>query len=352
VSFTPSGIANRTILPDIDMNITGYVVSGSGPDGASFQVETTGTSVTVEKLTFGDWDVTVEVRNGDEIIIGSGQGSATVHTGQSAAVNITVTPLEGYGTLNLAVTWPAGDTEDPSIEASLIPAAGAVQALAFDTEPGSATYHNENVPTGYYTLVVKLLDNGLVTMGAVEVVRIVKGGVSSAIIDFPEINKPGGDITVNITPEMADPLTVSISGQVAELPQGESMTVTANVAEDVGNVVYVWYVNGDAVGTGQTITLGNDLDMGVYRLDVTAFTADGLRAGSTSAMFHVVTNNNTEPVSLVWQKCFGGSQGDGIFDFQQTSDMGYILLGGTLSNDGDVSGNHGNNDGWMVEFKQ
>jgi hypothetical protein len=68
VSFTPSGIANRTILPDTDMSIAGYVVSGAGPGGASFQVETGQTSVTVSKLAFGDWSVTVEARVGPSVL--------------------------------------------------------------------------------------------------------------------------------------------------------------------------------------------------------------------------------------------------------------------------------------------
>ena len=349
VSFSPSGIANRTILPDLDMEIAGYVVSGSGPDGASFQVETSGTSVVVEKLAFGDWTVTVEARNADEVVIGSGTGNATVHTGQSALVSITVTPLEGYGTLDLTVTWPAGDTENPALDASLIPAAGAAQTLDFATEPGIATYHSETIPTGYHTLIVKLLDNGLLAMGAVDVVRIVKGGVSTGLFEFTEINQPGGNIEVNITPEMAEPLTVSMTGQVAELSQGMSMTVTASVAEPVGNVIYVWYVNGESVGSGQTVTLGSDLGIGVYRLDVTAFTADGLRAGSTGAMFHVV-EGVPELINIEWQRCLGGSMSEETYSIKQTNDSGYIVAGYTTSNDGDVSGNHGGTDIWVVKL--
>jgi hypothetical protein len=117
----------------------------------------------------------------------------------------------------------------------------------------------------------------------------VKDGTSAGSFDFTEINKPGGSISVEISPEMGEPLTVSIEGAAAELPQGGSMTVSADVAEDVGNVVYVWYLNGAWVGTGDTITLGSGLEVdSVNRLDVTAITSDGTRAGDASATFHVV----------------------------------------------------------------
>jgi hypothetical protein len=54
--------------------------------------------------------------------------------------------------------------------------------------------------------------------------------------------------------------------------------------------------------------------------------------------------------NLLWQKCLGGSGQDAVFFIQQTSDGGYIVAGDTVSNDGDVSGNHGNSDGWVVKL--
>lgn len=292
VSFNAASLPNRSILPDIDMNPAGFVITGAGPGGASFQVETTALSATVANLAFGTWTVAVEAENADGVVIGRGEGTVVVHTGQSASLTIIVRPLDGYGTLDLTVNWNAADTDNPGIDATLTPYLGGTQVLDFTITNGNqGRYHNENVPTGYHTLIVKLLDNGLLTMGAVEVVRIVQGGTATGVFDFTEINKPGGGITIGVTPEMDEPLEVSMSGQAAELSQGQTMTVSASVANDPGNVVYVWYVNGDAIGTGSVITFGSALPVGVYRLDVAAFTADGRRGGSASAMFHVVTSS-------------------------------------------------------------
>lgn len=44
--------------------------------------------------------------------------------------------------------------------------------------------------------------------------------------------------------------------------------------------------------------------------------------------------------NIEWQKCFGGSSRDEAFCLIQTKDGGYIIAGITGSNDGDVSGNH------------
>ena len=51
-----------------------------------------------------------------------------------------------------------------------------------------------------------------------------------------------------------------------------------------------------------------------------------------------------------WKKAFGGSANDGAYDVKQTSDGGYIIAGYTASNDGDVSGNHGESDFWIIKL--
>lgn len=54
--------------------------------------------------------------------------------------------------------------------------------------------------------------------------------------------------------------------------------------------------------------------------------------------------------NLVWQKALGGSFWDGATSLQQTTDGGFIVAGYSDSNDGDVSGNHGGYDSWIVRL--
>ena len=56
--------------------------------------------------------------------------------------------------------------------------------------------------------------------------------------------------------------------------------------------------------------------------------------------------------NIVWQRCLGGSQDDGGGTLQQAPDGGYIMLGYTNSNNGDVSGNHSSPDFWLVKLNQ
>ncbi|CCU85029.1 PKD (fragment) [Mesotoga infera] len=66
--------------------------------------------------------------------------------------------------------------------------------------------------------------------------------------------------------------------------------------------------------------------------------------GSSDAW--IVKLNSTG--SIEWQKCLGGSGYEQATSIEQTSEGGYIVVGLTTSNDGDVSGNH--EDAWVVKL--
>lgn len=53
---------------------------------------------------------------------------------------------------------------------------------------------------------------------------------------------------------------------------------------------------------------------------------------------------------LQWKRVYGGPGNDQIMDAAPTSDGGYIVAGATTSNSGDVSGNHGQYDAWILKL--
>jgi Secretion system C-terminal sorting domain len=91
-------------------------------------------------------------------------------------------------------------------------------------------------------------------------------------------------------------------------------------------------------------------------------TSDGgyIVAGSSNSVDGDVTGNHggkdfwvlklSSTGSLQWEKSLGGSNDEEAQSIQQTPDGGYIVAGYTLSNDGDVSGNNGYKDAWIVKL--
>ncbi len=54
--------------------------------------------------------------------------------------------------------------------------------------------------------------------------------------------------------------------------------------------------------------------------------------------------------NILWQKTIGGSQVDLCYQLIQLQDGGFLLGGGTYSTDGDVTGQHGDQDFWLVKL--
>jgi len=54
--------------------------------------------------------------------------------------------------------------------------------------------------------------------------------------------------------------------------------------------------------------------------------------------------------NIIWSRCYGGSEGTVAKSVINTSDGGFILVGETYSDDGDITGAHGNADCWVVKL--
>jgi len=277
-------VNSRTLAPNLNMNPDGYTITGTGPAGATFTANSAGGNVTKTGLAFGSWTLVVNAANATGTLIGTGTATAQVNSGATTAVTVNVIPIAGTGTLSLGVNWTA-QIQTPSINATLTPALGSAQTLPFTISGATASYSNAAVGNGYYTLGFTLNDGPvsapIVVAGAVEVVRIVTGQTTSGTYSFANVNAPGGTIDVGINANLQNPLTVSIVGATANLAPGASETLTASVVETGLNAVFVWYVNGVSAGTGSSFNFNAGSVAGYsYRIDVTAFSADGTRAGS------------------------------------------------------------------------
>ena len=124
----------------------------------------------------------------------------------------------------------------------------------------------------------------------------------------------------------------------------------------------VWVVKLGSTGTVQWQKnlggSGNDLGYGIQQTTDGGYIISGFSSsndgdvtghhGSTdySDAWLIKLNNAG---SMQWQKSLGGSDDEYATDVRQTTDGGYILTGFASSNDGDVTGNHGNGDLWAIK---
>jgi hypothetical protein len=66
----------------------------------------------------------------------------------------------------------------------------------------------------------------------------------------------------------------------------------------------------------------------------------------------VFARTQAPPPEIQFQICLGGSSDDEAYAVQQTADGGYITAGFSCSDDGDVSGQHGECDFWVAKLNE
>ena len=86
-----------------------------------------------------------------------------------------------------------------------------------------------------------------------------------------------------------------------------------------------------------------------YIVTGNTFSNDGDVGGNNGSFDYWIVKLDANGI-LVWETNLGGSDGDWPTSIQQTSDGGYIVAGGSTSNDGDIGNNHGGYDYWIVKL--
>ncbi|MEO5571189.1 MAG: T9SS type A sorting domain-containing protein [Bacteroidia bacterium] len=140
---------------------------------------------------------------------------------------------------------------------------------------------------------------------------------------------------------------------------GISFSNDSNVTGNHGGADY-WVVKLDSAGSiqwqkslggtgwdGATSVL--QADDGSYVVAGLSTSNDGDVTGNHGGYDYWVVKLDSSG-NLLWQKCFGGTADDGAEFIKQTNDGGYMVVGESNSNDGDVTGNHGNFDYWVVKI--
>ncbi len=259
---------SKTLQPDVEMAISTYDIYGIGPNSASFTIEDTSEEFISIGIETGSWAITVLAKNSSDDIIASGDATATINAGEVTNVTITVTPQDGTGSLMLSISWPDNILETPSIVSTLSIIGESPTGLTFTmaTDNLSASYSDSSIDAGYYLLVVKLMNGDALVWETVEAVRIIAGEITEGNYALTASDINLGSLSLAIEDDLQNPIAITFAGDESSLVSGNDMTVIATTSETVDG--YQWYTMGDPItgGNSDTITIGNSLESGTYRL--------------------------------------------------------------------------------------
>jgi hypothetical protein len=109
---------------------------------------------------------------------------------------------------------------------------------------------------------------------------------------------------------------------------------------DTGLITFTYYLDLDGDGYG---TLSDSLTSNFCQPPA-GYVSDSTDCNDTSAAIHPFV------AAIQWQHAMGGTNEEYAYDIQQVVDGGYIVVGNSKSNDDDVSGNHGGADYWIIKL--
>lgn len=122
------------------------------------------------------------------------------------------------------------------------------------------------------------------------------------------------------------------------------------IAKYDSNGTKLWSkIYGGASGTSKAYSIQQTSDNGYIVAGVTTSNDGDVNGNHNPGTNDVWLLKLDASGNIQWKKCFGGSGNDSAYSVVQTLDNGYVLVGSSTSADGDLTGNNGASDAWILK---
>jgi hypothetical protein len=276
-----------------------------------------------------DYGYTIEKTNdGGYILAGetsSNDGDVTANHGGS---DCWIVKLDSMGIIQWQKTY-GGTSNDAALSIKQVTDGGYIVAAQSTSNDGDVNgHHGDSVHSDYW--IIKLNVSGAIQW------QKSFGGSNDEFINSILQTTDGGYIIAGST--------FSYDGNVTN-NHGESDAWVVKL-NSVGVLQWQKTLGGSKWEYASSIIQSND---GGYIIAGSSYSNDGDVTNNHGGYDYWVVKLDTIGV-IQWQKSLGGSNNDYAYSMTQTTDGGCVIAGSSQSNDGDVTNNHGINDYWVVKL--
>lgn len=240
ISITVEESIAKGIAPFISLNTEYYIIDGIGPGNEKISVRLNSgkNSCILESVVVGNWTITATAYNDKDIEIGSGSAFVSVKTNNNANAEISIKESEGNGTFSVILNGLIDMDDSYVLKLKKIKngAFSEVWSKIQFTNHNGVLSVSESLENGFYLFEIASEDS-LVKLPPIEVIRILKGDVITAIYTQEE-NKLIKNVMNEAIP--APLMALDISTKQATI---EATAVVSNV--DASGFSYKWYLNGE-----------------------------------------------------------------------------------------------------------
>ncbi len=253
----PSGATSRGTSSGLVTEIETYVITLTFQSDTSYThtktINKNDTTATFSALLPGTWVVAVDGFNASNIKVATGLTSASVESGKSKVVQITLVKAEGSGTLTVNTTWTDGLVNKDNVSITVTATLAGTQENSSITmnkvSSGASASGLTTLVEGNYLVSATFADTSNVySDGRVTIAQVLADGETNVSFDFP---LSVGGLNIDIQDPDFSMLDLSITGIGDAHYVAYGSTVTLAVAGAATPTSYQWYKNGTIL-TGET----------------------------------------------------------------------------------------------------
>ena len=264
----------RSLTPELElMEIDSFHISGTGPKGQTFSIDSDQQLVAIGNLSIGSWYIEAEALNlkGETLVRGT---LTTLLSKVTSSATLNLDTLVGFGSVDATVTWdPDQVADDVYLEVTLLDQRGSTIEYTvppLQTETGFVVL-NKELESGSYLLQLRLFSQDVVVSGATLAVRIVNGETSTDTIEMII-----GDLSTTFEILLINDTMLPIEGSISASPvapkRGDEVTLLytpTNLPQDIDekDLDINWYCEGSLVQS-QSNSFTSIPEAGTHRYDV------------------------------------------------------------------------------------
>lgn len=249
--------AGKAILPSEPWSPSRYVITGTGPGGASFSMESTRPNAET-KIVPGEWSIEVHAFSETNKEVASQTAVSLLQPGKTTTTCMTLLPLEGIGSLSLSITHSFELSQGAHIIGSLeyrgLPGHDDLIAqppIAIDIPAEQTSISFEGIPAGHYALVLKLMDaDGSLVGGLADIIMLLAGyqttGTCTILMGSPSL-----DLSASLFPLAPLPAPVlSVSHTTSRYHPYIPLAVPKDDTGLITDLKTRWFFNGEEICEG------------------------------------------------------------------------------------------------------
>jgi 6-phosphogluconolactonase (cycloisomerase 2 family) len=324
-------VFTQVFSPAVDLKVSEYSITGSGPGGTTFEILTQSDECIVEDLLPGLWSIQGKGFNNEQEILVEGATDFLLSS-DLPEITMTMEPMAGSGAVDIIITWDSTLVQSPSLGLELIDKNGVEVDLEVNLEAGAAAAGSA-INSGLFTLSVRLYDDSVLIAGAADLVYLIPDHQTTVTVPL-EIYLTPLTPALSIKQEALEPRNLIITGYDPPLFTSTlaALSVISDGPPELTSENIAWFIDGVWAAAGPDLQFISS-EAGTWRLDALFKGETYASGGSASLVISAYSPVHYGSLIFIESIFDNSAQNDGLSGVRSLAQVGNYLYTAGYSED-------------------